>query len=191
MWKSLGVKSVPVQVRSAAPSLLYKIDNRQKVRFFGLFCVSGAKRIYTKNVDDIRLLKLSISVKEISKKWTMPVRDRGLAYSQLAIFFEDKFAAWRLLRTLPSNSRGLSALGISSEDEEKQQHFCHCSSPFYSAACVGALLSVALFDCIFSIGINLGKIAFTQFIFQTHSRQSETFSYIYWCRLWVKFNPIH
>lgn len=140
--------------------------------------------------DSIRKI-IYMSVKEISKKWTMPVRDWGLAYSQFAIFFEDKFAAWRLLRTLPSNSRGLSALGISSEDEEKQQHFCHCSSPFYSAACVGALLSVALFDCIFSIGINFGKIAFTQFIFQTHSRQSETFSYIYWCRLWVKFNPIH
>ena len=105
--------------------------------------------------------------------------------------FEDKFAAWRLMRVPPSNSQVLSALGISSEDEEKQQHFCHCSSPFYSAACVWSLLSVALFDCIFSIGINLGKIAFTQFIFQTHSRQSETFSYIYWCRLWVKFNPIH
>jgi transposase-like protein len=27
------------------------------------------------------------------KKWTMPVRDWGLAYSQLAIFFEDRFAA--------------------------------------------------------------------------------------------------
>ena len=30
--------------------------------------------------------------KEISKKWTMPVRDWELAYSQLAIFFEDRFA---------------------------------------------------------------------------------------------------
>ena len=34
-----------------------------------------------------------MSIKEISKKWTMPVRDWGLAYSQLAIFFEDRFAA--------------------------------------------------------------------------------------------------
>ena len=34
-----------------------------------------------------------MSVKEIPKKWTMPIRDRGLAYSQLAIFFEDRFAA--------------------------------------------------------------------------------------------------
>ena len=29
--------------------------------------------------------------------------------------------------------------------------FCYCSSPFYSAACVGSLLSVALFGCIFSM----------------------------------------
>ena len=32
-----------------------------------------------------------MSVKEISKKWTMPVWDWGLAYSQFAIFFEDRF----------------------------------------------------------------------------------------------------
>ncbi len=30
---------------------------------------------------------------EISKKWTMPIRDWGLAYAQFAIFFEDRFAA--------------------------------------------------------------------------------------------------
>lgn len=34
-----------------------------------------------------------MSVCEISKKWTMPVRDWGLAYSQFAIFFEDRLAA--------------------------------------------------------------------------------------------------
>ena len=116
--------------------------------------------------DSIRKV-IFMSVKEISKKWTMPVRDWGLAYSQFAIFFEDRFAAWRLLRALPSNSRGLSAWGISGEDEEKQQHFCHCSSPFYSAACVGSLLSVALFGCNFSIGKILAIIAFTQLIFHT------------------------
>ena len=31
-----------------------------------------------------------LSVKEITKKWTMPARDWGLAYSQLAIFFESR-----------------------------------------------------------------------------------------------------
>ena len=70
------------------------------------------------------------------------------------------------MRVPPSNSRGLSALGISGEDEEKQQHFCHCSSPFYSAACVGALLSVALFGCSFSMVRILAIIAFTRFDFQ-------------------------
>lgn len=75
------------------------------------------------------------------------------------------------MRVPPSNSRGLSALGISSEDEEKQQHFCHCSSPFYSAACVGALLSVALFGCIFSMVRILAIIAFTRLFFHTHKTQ--------------------
>ncbi len=42
--------------------------------------------------DSIRKI-IFMSVKEISKKWTVPVRDWGLAYSQLAIFFEDRFAA--------------------------------------------------------------------------------------------------
>ena len=73
------------------------------------------------------------------------------------------------MRVPPSNSRGLSALGISGENEEKQQHFCHCSSPFYSAACVGSLLSVALFGCIFSMVRILAIIAFTRFDFQNHN----------------------
>ena len=42
--------------------------------------------------DSIRKV-IFMSVKEISKKWTMPVRDWGLAYSQFAIFFEDRLAA--------------------------------------------------------------------------------------------------
>ena len=42
--------------------------------------------------DSIRKV-IYMSVKEISKKWTMPVRDWGLAYSQFAIFFEERLAA--------------------------------------------------------------------------------------------------
>ena len=42
--------------------------------------------------DSIRKI-IYMSIVEISKKWTMPVRDWGLAYSQFAIFFEDRFAA--------------------------------------------------------------------------------------------------
>ena len=39
--------------------------------------------------DSIRKV-IYMSVREISKKWTMPVRDWGLAYQQFAIFFEDR-----------------------------------------------------------------------------------------------------
>ena len=42
--------------------------------------------------DSIRKV-IYMSVKEISKKWTMPVRDWGLAYAQFSIYFEDRFAA--------------------------------------------------------------------------------------------------
>ena len=42
--------------------------------------------------DSIRKV-IYMSVVEISKKWTMPIRDWELAYSQFAIFFEDRFAA--------------------------------------------------------------------------------------------------
>ena len=97
----------------------------------------------------------------------MPVRDWGLAYSQFAIFFEDRLAAWRLLRTLSSNSWGLSAPGISGEEKEKQLHFCNCSSPFYSAACVGSLLSVALFGCKYSIVEIVVGNSFTRFKIHT------------------------
>lgn len=41
--------------------------------------------------DSIRKV-IYMSVTEISKKWTMPVRDWGLAYAQFSIYFEDKFA---------------------------------------------------------------------------------------------------
>lgn len=42
--------------------------------------------------DSIRKV-IYMSVKEITKKWTMPVRGWGLAYSQFAIFFKDRLAA--------------------------------------------------------------------------------------------------
>ena len=43
------------------------------------------------NDDSIRKV-IYLSVQEISKKWTMPVRDWGLAYAQFAVFFEERFA---------------------------------------------------------------------------------------------------
>lgn len=50
-----------------------------------------AKAIFPTD-DSIRKV-IYLSVKEISKKWTMPVRDWGLAYAQFVIFFEDRLAA--------------------------------------------------------------------------------------------------
>ena len=43
--------------------------------------------------DDSIRKTIYLSTKEIAKKWTIPVRDWGLAYTQFAIFFEDRFAA--------------------------------------------------------------------------------------------------
>jgi len=50
-----------------------------------------AKAIFPTD-DSIRKV-VFLSVKEISKKWTMPVRDWGMAYSQFAIYFADRLAA--------------------------------------------------------------------------------------------------
>jgi putative transposase len=42
--------------------------------------------------DSIRKV-LYLSIKEITKKWTMPVKDWGMAYNQIMIFFADRFVA--------------------------------------------------------------------------------------------------
>jgi putative transposase len=42
--------------------------------------------------DSIRKV-VYLSVKEISKKWSLPVRNWGLVYSQVMIYFEDRFVA--------------------------------------------------------------------------------------------------
>ncbi len=42
--------------------------------------------------DSIRKV-IYLSVSEVSKKWTMPVRDWGLAYAQFCVFFESRFIA--------------------------------------------------------------------------------------------------
>ncbi len=44
-------------------------------------------------MDDSIRKTIYLSMKEIAKRWTMPVRDWGLAYAQFAIFFEERFAA--------------------------------------------------------------------------------------------------
>jgi len=50
-----------------------------------------AKAIFPTD-DSIRKV-VFLSVKEITKKWTMPARDWGMAYNQLVIFFADRLAA--------------------------------------------------------------------------------------------------
>ncbi len=50
-----------------------------------------AKAIFP--TDDSIRKAIYMSTKEISKKWTMPVRDWGLAYAQFTIFFEDRLNA--------------------------------------------------------------------------------------------------
>lgn len=50
-----------------------------------------AKAIFPTD-DSIRKV-VYLSVRQITKKWTMPVRDWGLCYSQIMIYFEDRFAA--------------------------------------------------------------------------------------------------
>jgi putative transposase len=50
-----------------------------------------AKSIFPTD-DSIRKV-VYLSVKEIMKKWTMPARDWAVAYSQILIYFADRFAA--------------------------------------------------------------------------------------------------
>jgi len=50
-----------------------------------------AKAIFPTD-DSIRKV-VFLSVKEIVKKWTQPARDWAMAYSQIMIFFADRFAA--------------------------------------------------------------------------------------------------
>jgi putative transposase len=49
-----------------------------------------AKAIFPTD-DSIRKV-IFLSVREITKKWTMTPKNWGLAYSQIMIFFADRFA---------------------------------------------------------------------------------------------------
>jgi len=58
-------------------------------------------RKFTKNrtifpTDDSIRKAVYLSVCQITKKWTMPVYDWGMIYSQIMIYFEDRFSASRL-----------------------------------------------------------------------------------------------
>jgi putative transposase len=43
--------------------------------------------------DDSLRKSIYLSIKEIAKKWTMPIRDWGIIAGQLGLFFDDRFAA--------------------------------------------------------------------------------------------------
>ena len=107
--------------------------------------------------DSIRKV-IYLSVKEVSKKWTMPVRDWGLAYSQFAIFFEDRLAAWRLLRALPSNSRGLSALEISGGIMKNDDISAIAFHRFISQPASGHSSALPLLAAFLVLSLILGKL---------------------------------
>ena len=73
----------------ASMQVYAQTSETEMLRIFSL-PASISKAIFPTD-DSLRKI-IFMSVKEISKKWTMPVRDWGLAYSQLAIFFDDRFA---------------------------------------------------------------------------------------------------
>ena len=82
-------KFVPYKDRKEVCADLKKIYgavNHRMVRKF-----TKSKSIFP--TDDAIRKVVYMSVSEISKKWTMPVRDWGLAYAQFMIYFEDRFAA--------------------------------------------------------------------------------------------------
>ena len=91
--------------------------------------------------DDAIRKVVYMSVSEISKKWTMPVRDWGLCPQTPGVY-------------PPEDTGEVEKQRISSAD----LHRISCS-------CVGALSSVALFRCIFSFGMFFGFIRVYTVIF--------------------------
>ena len=122
--------------------------------------------------DSIRKV-IYMSVVEISKKWTMPIRDWGLAYSQFAIFFEDRFAAWRLTRALPTCSRGLSASGISGEKWKGSNISAAVLHRFIPQPVSGRSSALPCSAAFLVLSEFWVLNAFTQFIFHNHWKQSK------------------
>ena len=86
-WAELTVFfEYPAQIRKIIYTTNAVENYHRAVRKF-----TKSKSIFPTD-DSIRKV-IYLSVREISKKWTMPIHDWGLAYSQLSIYFEDRFAA--------------------------------------------------------------------------------------------------
>ncbi len=86
-WAELMVFfEYPVEIRKIIYTTNVVESYHRAVRKF-----TKSKSIFQTD-DSIRKV-IYLSVKEISQKWTMPIHDWGLAYAQLSIYFEDRFAA--------------------------------------------------------------------------------------------------
>ena len=69
------------------------IDRRLWHPLTGNYVLAGpGVWLFAPTDDSIRKV-IYMSVREIAKKWTMPVHDWGLAYQQFAIWFEDRIAS--------------------------------------------------------------------------------------------------
>jgi putative transposase len=83
----------------AALSTYFKYPEEVRRMIYTTNAVEGYHRMlrkFTKNkvifpTDDSVRKSVYLSVQEISKKWTMPVRDWGIIIGQLMVFFEDRF----------------------------------------------------------------------------------------------------
>ena len=130
--------------------------------------------------DDAIRKVVYMSVSEISKKWTMPVRDWGLAYAQFMIYFEDRFAAQDQLGALSvgqplchfvtppplgETTPNPGVYPLEDTGEVEKQRISSAALHRISCSRVGALSSVALFRCIFSFGTFFGFIRIYTVIF--------------------------
>jgi putative transposase len=82
----------PEQIRH----LIYTTNAVERLSFAQYYHRMVRKFTKTKSIfptDDSIKKVVYLSVKEISKKWTVPARDWGLVYSQIMIFFADRFVA--------------------------------------------------------------------------------------------------
>lgn len=82
-------------------STLFQYPEEIRKLIYTTNAVEGYHRMvrkYTKSkgifpTDDSIRKVVYLSIKEISKKWSLPIRNWGLVYSQVMIYFEDRFVA--------------------------------------------------------------------------------------------------
>ena len=114
--------------------------------------------------DDAIRKVVYMSVSEISKKWTMPVRDWGLAYAQFMIYFEDRFAAQDQLGALP---RTPEFIRWKIPVKQKSSELAPLLFTVYLAAASGRSPALPCFAAFLALVRFSGLFAFTQLFFQT------------------------